>query len=125
MAMNMLELRAMLQRGDARVLGQEAAATPPAPATLALLGQMQALAKQHGWQGQHTTRGDTDAQELECLLVREVLLYALLQPDQTPLTPRQLAWVTALRATGAIEVYIWGHHDLPAITARLARKRGS
>src|SRR4029434_7052848 len=108
MAMSMLELRAMLARGDARVLGQEADPTPLEPATVTLLGQIQALANEDGWQGQHTTRGDTDAQELECLLVREVLLYALLQPDHTPLTPRQLAWITALRATGVIEVYIWG-----------------
>lgn len=122
MRMSLLEYDALLKRRGTSGASQDKIVTETR-SEIRLLHQIQALAKQHGWLGQDTISADT--QEVECLLVRGVILYALLHPDQTPLTPRQLAWVTALRATGAIEVYIWQEHDIEEIRQRLARKRGS
>jgi hypothetical protein len=125
--MSMLELQTMLKRGGASIVGER----PPSDTTateraeVALLRHIQALAKQHGWLGQHWYRADSDEEELECFLVRDVLLYAVVKTDTAKLTAKQLAWIEALRATGQIEVYVWQPSGLPAITARLTRKRGT
>jgi hypothetical protein len=90
-----------------------------------LLTALQQLAKRAHWVSLNTYGRDGGERGIECVLVRDVTIFAELPVG--PLTPAALQWIERLRATtavtrGVVEVYIWRLTDLPTITERLQRR---
>lgn len=120
MALTEQEVRAMVARGDSRIVG-EAPSTSDSPDAL-LLTKIQRLAKQYAWQGLHTYNPAGTDKGLHCILVREVVIFAYVLRDGGKLTMPQEAWLQALRRTKAVETYVWYPKTWPEIEARLIRK---
>ncbi len=123
MNMTEAEYRALLARRTAVPVAQPRPEMAPEDDPIAtLLDAIRVLAKEHGWQGEHTfTKSGPDA-GVQSILVRDTVIFALLLTGLQKLTMRQQAWLDALRRTGKVEVYAWRPSTLPAITERLARK---
>jgi hypothetical protein len=100
-------------------------ATPPGEdlPEAALLAQVRALARQHGWSCYHTrdSRGSDDGFPDLVLVNATRVIFAELKSRTGKLTEQQARWLEMLRHTGHVEVYTWRPGDWHTIVACLAR----
>lgn len=131
MALTMADVHAMIRqvppgRGARILLEQPAAPRPTAPQedglAADLLPKLKQVAQAQGWKGMYTYNALGPDAGLQCLLVRDTVIYADLKDVGEPLTVMQQAWQAALRAAGQ-EVYTWTMADWNTIQARLSRLR--
>lgn len=124
MSISHKQLRAMMAQGGARIKDEPQRHTPPRPRTLAadLLPKLRKLARAHGWKGMDTYNALGPDSGLQCILVREVVIFADIKDEGEPLTVLQHNWQQVLQAAGQ-EVYTWTMADWETIQARLSRAR--
>jgi len=90
-----------------------------------MLAEIQRLAKQHGWLGEHTWNAQGPNSGLQCLLVRERVVLALILGPRQKISMAQQTWLEVLRRTGDVDVYCWhaGTKDQAVMQERLSRRR--
>lgn len=118
------QLRAMLRNREAWIKDEPRPRRPPGQRGLAadLLPKLQRLARAHGWKGMDTYNALGPDSGLQCILVREVVIFADIKDEGEPLTDMQQHWQQDLQAAGQ-EVYTWTMADWETIQARLSRAR--
>lgn len=119
------ELRDMLTRGGARIVGE---ARPPEPVTEEVfLGRVRRYALDHAWTFYHTRDSRRSAAGFpDCVLAQPGrLLFAELKSTTGKLTQDQAVWLELLRHTiPGVEVYLWTPHDWQDICHILSTKEG-
>lgn len=133
MNITMAQLRAKLRDvpNGARILGEPERPTRPTPALgvpkrpglAALFAKLQTLAQAEGWESFDTYNALGEDAGLQCILVREAVLFVDLKEVGEPLTVLQQRWQEALRRAGQQEVYTWTIADWETMHARLTRTR--
>ena len=79
---------------------------------IADLSKMLGYKYYHPWLSIHSPRGFPDC----CLVKGERLIFAELKREKGELSPHQVEWLDALKATGKAEVYVWRPSDIEKIT---------